>query len=139
MDKVANDKLFMDRCYQLAKVAATEGESPVGSVVVLLGKIVGEGSERSKQLHDVTRHAEVVAILDALTRVDNLQGATLYSNVEPCILCSFVIRHHKISRVVFAEKAGELGGTAEPFNVLTTSHIQKWGGPPDVVAGQEHA
>jgi len=120
---------YMDKCYQLAQQAAAEGESPVGSIVVKDGKIIGEGYEKSRQLKDVTRHAEVVALLDALKNTTDLSGATIYSNVEPCILCSYVIRHHRIAQVVFERSAGELGGTNPSFNVLT-ANFTTWGTPP---------
>lgn len=120
----------MQRCYDLAALAAKEGESPVGSVLVKDGKIIGEGMEKSRRLKDVTRHAEVVAILDALQKADNLEGTILYSNVEPCILCSYVIRHHKIKEVIFSKYAGELGGTNVPFNILTSTAFKSWTLPP---------
>ena len=126
-------KPFIDRCLELAMMAMLEGESPVGSVVVRDGRIIGEGYEKSRQLQDVTRHAEVVAILDALQNGETCDGATLYSNVEPCILCSYVVRHHKIAKVVFSKYCGELGGTNEEFNVLTTDRITKWVEPPVVI------
>ena len=126
-------KPFIDRCLELAMMAMLEGESPVGSVVVRDGRIIGEGYEKSRQLKDVTRHAEVVAILDALQNGETCEGATLYSNVEPCILCSYVVRHHKIAKVVFSKYCGELGGTNEEFNVLTTDRITKWVEPPVVI------
>lgn len=126
-------KPFIDRCLELAMMAMLEGESPVGSVVVRDGRIIGEGYEKSRQLKDVTRHAEVVAILDALQNGETCEGTTLYSNVEPCILCSYVVRHHKIAKVVFSKYCGELGGTNEDFNVLTTDKITKWVEPPVVV------
>ena len=125
-------RAYMDKCYDLAKQAAAEGESPVGCVIVKDGKIIGEGYEKSRQLKDVTRHAEVVALLDALKNMADLSGATLYSNVEPCILCSYAIRHHRIAQVIFERSAGELGGTNPPINVLTAD-TRTWGPPPDVM------
>lgn len=121
---------FMQRCYELASLAADEGESAVGSVVVRDGVIIGEGTEKSRQLKDITRHAEIVAILNALQHTDNLNGAILYTNVEPCLLCSYVIRHHRITEVVFAKHSGELGGTNEQFNLLTSGSFTSWGIPP---------
>lgn len=120
----------MQRCRELAELAAREKESPVGSVIVKDGIIIGEAYEKSRQLKDITRHAETLAIVDARQRGANLEGATLYTNVEPCILCSYGIRHHRIAEVVFVKYSGELGGTVEPFNVLTTSHFKSWGLPP---------
>ncbi|GEP97031.1 nucleoside deaminase [Chitinophaga cymbidii] len=125
-------KEYMKRCLTLSQKALDEGESPVGCVIVKDGKIIGEGYEKSRQLKDVTRHAETVAILDALKNTTDLSGAVLYSNVEPCILCSYVIRHHKISEVVFAKTAGELGGTCAPFDILTSATFLSWGPPPKI-------
>lgn len=129
---MVNHENFMNRCHELAEIAAKEGESAVGSVVVKDGLIIGEGYEKSRQLGDVTRHAEVVAILDALKKDKDLSEAVLYTNIEPCILCSYVIRHHKISEVVFVKYAGELGGTNPPFNLLTSDSFKSWVSPPKV-------
>jgi tRNA(adenine34) deaminase len=123
---------FMERCFALAKEAAAEGESAVGSIVVKDGVVIGEGYEKSRQLKDITRHAEIVAILDAVKNGGDLAGTVLYSNVEPCILCSYAIRHYKIGEVVYASPSGELGGTMAPFNVLTTTALHSWGHPPKV-------
>ena len=126
-------QFYLNRCMELAQQAASAGESAVGSVVVKDGVIIGEGFEQSRRLKDVTRHAEVVAILDALQNNGSCEGATLYSNVEPCILCSYVTRHYKIAQVVFSKYCGELGGTAEPFNILTTDKIKTWGDAPKIL------
>lgn len=124
---------YMKRCLELAALAAKEGESPVGSVVVKNGKIIGEAYEKSKQLKDITRHAEVLAVMDAIKNNGSCNGATLYTNVEPCILCSYVIRHHRIAEVVYSKACGELGGTNPQFNILTTNDISSWGKAPLVV------
>jgi len=126
------DEEFMQRCFELAEQARAEGESPVGSILVKDNQILGEGSEKSKQLGDITRHAEVVALLHALKKTDRLKGATLYTNVEPCMLCSYVIRHHGIKRVVFAQSSGELGGTSQPYHILSATDIASWGDPPEI-------
>jgi tRNA(adenine34) deaminase len=123
---------YLQRCTELAAMAAAEGESPVGCVIVKDGVILGEAFEKSRQLKDITRHAEVLAVLDTLQRHGSCAGATLYTNVEPCILCSYVIRHHKIAEVVFSKACGELGGTGPLFNLLTTNTITAWGKAPIV-------
>jgi tRNA(adenine34) deaminase len=120
---------YMKRCFELAALAAAEGESPVGSVVVKDGIVLGEASEKSKQLKDITRHAEVLAMLDALNKYGTCAGATLYSNVEPCILCSYFIRHHRVAEVVFSKPGGELGGASSQYNLLS-ANISSWGEVP---------
>ena len=123
---------YMQRCTELAALAAAEGESPVGSLIVRDGIILGEAYEKSRQLKDITRHAEVLAIMDAIRNHGSCAGATLYSNVEPCALCSYVIRHHRLAEVVFSQYCGELGGTGPRFNLLTAEEITAWGPPPVV-------
>ncbi len=128
---------YMQRCLELAGLAAAEGESPVGSVIVKDGKIIGEAYEKSRQLKDITRHAEVLAIMDAVQKTGSCAGATMYTNVEPCLLCSYVIRHHRIAQVVYSKPCGELGGTNPQFNLLTTNDIAAWGDAPMVIVSKE--
>ena len=127
-------QFFLDKCAHLARMAAQDGESPVGSVLVKDGRLLGSAYEKSKQLKDVSRHAEILAILDALQQTNDLSGSTLYSNAEPCILCSYAIRHHRIATVVFSRYVGELGGTQPPCNVLTADNFTTWGPPPEIIA-----
>ena len=127
-----HDQQYMDRCLELAALAAAEGESPVGSVIVKDGQIIGEAYEKSRQLKDITRHAEALAVIDAVKKNGSVAGATLYTNVEPCLLCSYVIRHHRIARVVYSKACGELGGTNPRFNLLTADDIKAWGSAPVV-------
>ncbi len=58
----------MERCKTLAAIAADRGESPVGSVVVLGDDIIGEGIEAGKSRQDVTFHAEVEAVREAVRK-----------------------------------------------------------------------
>jgi tRNA(adenine34) deaminase len=128
-----NETFYLDHCQQLAEIAATRNESPVGSVVVMVDQMIGEGIEASKFYQDITYHAEVEAIRDAVKKHGNdLSGATLYTTHEPCILCSYVIRHHRISRVVIKKAVAHVGGATSQFPVLTTSDIPVWVSPPIV-------
>ena len=93
----------MKLALELAVEARDTGEVPVGAVVVLDGKIVGRGRNASVCRVDPTAHAEVLALRDAAARVGNyrLVGATLYSTVEPCLMCLGAAMHARISRVVY--------------------------------------
>lgn len=125
---------YLEECYRLAEVVREHGESGVGAVVVKDGQILGEGAEESRSRNDVTRHAEVVAILDAIAKhgANACRGATLYSNVEPCILCSYVIRHYQITQVFYVNRAGQVGGVHSEFPLLTTDKIKGWTQAPHV-------
>lgn len=128
------DDHFIKHCEALAAIAAERGESPVGSVVVLGGEIIGSGIEAGKSRQDVTFHAEVEAVREAVkTHGKDLSEATLYTTHEPCILCSYVIRHHRIRRVVIQNAVAHIGGASSDYPVLTASDIPIWSPPPMVV------
>lgn len=131
-----NDQFFMERCEALAAIAAQQQESPVGSVVVLAGQIIGEGIEAGKAKQDITCHAEVEAIREAVKKHGkDLSAATLYTTHEPCILCSYVIRHHRIGRVVIRQAVAHIGGATSVYPILTVTDIPIWGAPPIVAFG----
>lgn len=128
-----NDHFFMKHCEALAAVAAQRQEWPVGAVVVLDGKVIGEGIEAGKAKQDVTCHAEVEAIREAVKKYGkDLSAATLYTTHEPCILCSYVIRHHRIGRIVVRQAVTHIGGATSAYPILTAKDIPIWGEPPVV-------
>lgn len=119
------------RCDALAEVAASRDESPVGSIVVVSDSVIGEGVEASKARRDITCHAEVEAIRAAVAiHGRDLSAATLYTTHEPCLLCSYVIRHHRIARVVIRHAVPDVGGATSRLPVLTTRDVASWGPPP---------
>mgnify|MGYP002777270344 CR=1 FL=1 len=128
---------FMRRCVELAHQAKREGNTPVGSVVVLDDTIIGEGIERLPNSLQLTGHAEALACQLAVENSKSriLRGATLYSTAEPCFMCSFIIRQAEISRVVYAMKTPLIGGATSEFPVLTTDKLNAWK-PAILVLGQ---
>ena len=99
----AEDESFMRRALDLARRARDEGEVPIGSVVALNGKIIGEGWNRPIASSDPTAHAEIQAMRAAARALDNyrLTGATLYVTLEPCEMCLGAMFHARIVRAVF--------------------------------------
>tara|TARA_B100001123_G_scaffold74720_1_gene84365 strand:- start:1059 stop:1520 length:462 start_codon:yes stop_codon:yes gene_type:complete len=110
-----------------ANRAAEHDEVPVGAVVILEDKIVGEGHNRPLGAHDPTAHAEIVALRDAASRLQNyrLGGTTLYVTLEPCLMCAGAIIQARVERVVFGafdEKAGAVGSTANLLQSPLANH-----------------
>jgi tRNA(Arg) A34 adenosine deaminase TadA len=95
----------------LAAEGAGLGEVPVGAVVVQDGEIIGRGFNCPIITHDPSAHAEMVAIRDAATNVQNyrLPGSTLYVTLEPCSMCAGLIVHSRIHRVVFGATEPKAG------------------------------
>lgn len=98
-----SDEHFMRRALELARQAQAENEVPVGAVVVLDGKIVGEGWNRPISANDPTAHAEIQALRAAAGALKNyrLPGATLFVTLEPCEMCLGAMFHARIARTVF--------------------------------------
>jgi len=121
------DEAFMRRALELAQRAQEEGEVPVGAVVVLEEKILGEGWNRPIAACDPTAHAEIQAMRAASSALSNyrLTGATLYVTLEPCVMCAGAIFHTRIGRVVFGAsdpKTGAAGGIVDLFKNEKLNH-----------------
>ena len=97
---------YMRRALELARRAQEEGEVPIGALVVLDDKVVGEGWNRPIAAHDPTAHAEIQALRSASLSVKNyrLTGALLYVTLEPCDMCVGAMFHARIERVVYGAK-----------------------------------
>jgi tRNA(adenine34) deaminase len=135
------DLKMMGRCIELSRLATLEGEFPFASVISKHGEIVAEAANRVARDGDVTRHAELLAISKAQESLGKgqLGGCTLYSNVEPCAMCSFPIRESRIGRVVFAISSPLMGGFSK-WGILGDQEIstvmpEAFAKPPEVVAG----
>lgn len=128
---------WMRRCIALARIAHARGESPVGAVIVRNGEVVAEGIEAGTSAQDITRHAEVEAITAARKALgtSDLSDCLLVTTHEPCILCSYAIRHHRIPLVVFGVAVGEVGGYSSALAVLKDRTVKRWGEPPQVIGG----
>lgn len=133
-----DDVQAMERSIELARSAAGRGNQPYGSVIVLDGRVVGEGENRVNIDFDPTAHAEIVAIRQAcrdLGRID-LTGGTIYASGEPCWTCSSAIRSARLSRVVIAVPSfWATGGATSDFPILRVAGIAGAAPPPEVVSG----
>ena len=98
-----NDEQYMRRALELARHAQSEGEVPIGALVVLHGEILGEGWNRPIAAHDPTVHAEIQAMRAAAAKAGNyrLTGATLYVTLEPCEMCLGAMFHARVARLVY--------------------------------------
>jgi tRNA(adenine34) deaminase len=126
---------LMRRCIALAKIAKERGDSPVGAVIVRDGQIIAEGIEGGKTYKDITFHAEIEAVRNAVKVLGSgdLSNCMLVTTHEPCIMCSYVIRHHKIALIIMGVETGEIGGYSSAMPVLTDSTISRWTSPPKII------
>ena len=94
----------MKLALELAKRAGAEDEVHVGAVVLLDGKVVGEGYNRREQDHNPVAHAEVLAIQAAAEKLGSwrLENCELYVTLEPCPMCLAACQQARMQRVVYA-------------------------------------
>ena len=135
------DEAMMVRCIELSRIAVGKGEYPFGTVIACDGKIVAEAINRTVRQSDVSRHAEVVALSQARKTVsrDQLRHCTLYTNIEPCAMCSYCIREAGVGRVVYALGSPVMGGLSK-WNILRDEEMsgrmpQIFGPVPEIVSG----
>jgi len=135
MTDIKKYESLMRRCIELAKTAKQRGDSPVGAVIVKDGQIIAEGIEAVKIHKDITFHAEIEAVRNAIASSGktDLSDCFMVTTHEPCIMCSYVIRHHKIGLIIVGMTTGEIGGYSSSLPVLLDRTISKWATPPTII------
>lgn len=131
-----SDGYYMQRCAVLANAAAAKGESPVGAVIVKDDTLISEAMEAGKSKNDITCHAEIEAIRSAVAKLktNDLSDCTLFTTHEPCLMCSYAIRFHKIKKLVYQNTVKYLGGISSSMPLLTTNEVPPhWGKAPEIV------
>ncbi|MGH8130441.1 MAG: tRNA adenosine(34) deaminase TadA [Steroidobacteraceae bacterium] len=119
---ISRDEAWMRRALELAARAETEGEVPVGALVVRDEEILGEGWNRPIVARDPTAHAEMLALRNAAAKTGDyrLGGATLYVTLEPCPMCAAAMAHARIARLVFGAWDPRQGAAGSAFNLVAT-------------------
>src|SRR5437764_3422735 len=117
----------MEQALEQARLAAKEGEVPVGALVIKDGEIVGSGHNRNLLDHDPTAHAEIVALRQAAARLGNhrLTGCEMFVTIEPCAMCAGALIHARLSRLVYGAsdpKAGAAGSVLQVLNHPNLNH-----------------
>lgn len=102
---------YMNMAILEAKLAAREGEVPVGAVIVKDGEIISAAHNLRENTGDATAHAEVLAIRKACEAIGgwHLEKCTLYVTLEPCPMCMGAIINARVGKVIFAAKDAKAG------------------------------
>ena len=124
-DTPKTDEEWMQYALSLAHRAESQGEVPVGAVLVKDGVIVGEGWNQPITGHDPTAHAEILALRNAGQALSNyrLCDTTLYVSLEPCAMCAGAIIHSRVSRVVYGASDMKGGAAGSVFDILGTDQL----------------
>jgi tRNA(adenine34) deaminase len=111
MESATLPEQWMRRALLEARLAAEEGEVPVGCVVVHEGRIIGRGHNRVEALQDPTAHAEVLALTAAASTLGSwrLPGAEVFVTVEPCLMCAGALLLARVDRIWFGAPEPKFG------------------------------
>jgi tRNA(adenine34) deaminase len=111
--------MFMAEALELARQAEAQGEVPVGAVVVVDQEVRGRGFNSPIRLKDPTAHAEILALREAAGNIGNyrLEGATLYTTLEPCVMCAGALVAARVRRLVFGARDLRFGGVRSKFRL----------------------
>jgi len=135
-------EVFIKRSFELAEQSVDSGDHPFGALIVdENNQIVSKGLNTGKK--DIVGHAEINAIRKMISlnpEKKDYSKYTLYTDFEPCAMCSFIIRDVGIGRVVYSGKSPFWGGVSR-WNILTDTNIRPefttFGNStkPEIVAG----
>lgn len=106
-----DDVNFMRVALNEARLGLADGGIPIGSALVIDGKVVGKGRNRRIQSGDPILHGEMDCLKNAgRLKAKDYQRATIYTTLSPCDMCTGAILLYKIRRVVMAENRTFRGG-----------------------------
>jgi len=117
---VFTDEYFMKEALKEARKAFDMEEVPVGAVVVSQDRIIARAHNMTRQLQDVTAHAEMIAITSASNYLDSkyLNECILYVTLEPCLMCAAALKWARISRIVYGAADPREGYTRLETSIL---------------------
>lgn len=119
MTQTCDHNHYMTLALKEAEKAGQNNEVPIGSVIVAKsGEIISSARNMTINQCDPTAHAELLAIRKAAYFSGNyrLVGATIYTTIEPCIMCMGAIVHARLNRVVFGVNDPKWGGAGSLYN-----------------------
>lgn len=118
---------FMLEAIKLAKIAANEGEVPVGAVIVKDGKIIAKGRNEREKKQNALSHAEIEAINNACNALGSwrLDGCEMYVTLEPCPMCAGAIINSRIKTLVFGAYDSKMGSIDSVVNLCDYPYNHK--------------
>jgi len=119
------DRFFMNEALKEAQKAFKADEVPVGAVAVYKNQIIGRGHNRTEQLQDPTAHAEIIALTAAANALGSwrLEGVTVYTTVEPCIMCAGALVLARVKKIIFGARDEKFGGCGSVFNIISEKKL----------------
>ena len=125
---------FMKQALAEAKKAGTEGEIPIGAVIVRNGEIIAAARNMREKENDATSHAEIIAIREAGKKIGSwrLSECDMYVTLEPCPMCAGALIQSRIRTLYYGASDPKAGAAGSVVNLLS---IKDFNHKVDVIAG----
>ena len=138
---MSDDERFMREALEEARLAAEEGEVPIGAVVVCGGEVVARAHNRRETDLDPSAHAEFSAMVAASRALGRwrLSGCTVYVTLEPCLMCAGLMVNARIDRAVYGAADPKGGALGTLYDVSHDSRLNHEFGVESGVLGEEAA
>ncbi len=119
-----DDERFMLEALREARVAFLRDEVPVGSVLVLEGSVIAGGHNQVELLKDATAHAEMLCLTAGSIAMKNwrLNGTTLYTTLEPCMMCAGAMHLARVENLVWATEDIRHGTNGSWIDIFDKKH-----------------
>ena len=120
------DAVFMREAIRAAEFVRNFDEIPIGAIIVdANGEILATAGNRTRTDFDPTAHAEIVALREAARVVGNyrLTDATIYSTVEPCVMCAGALIQARLKRLVYGAPDERFGAVHSKFQICESSSL----------------
>lgn len=121
-----NDEKWMRKSLEAAGKAREMDEVPVGACLVSAeGELVSVSGNRTITDCDPTAHAEVIVLREAARKIGNyrLTGATVYTTIEPCVMCAGAIVNARVKRLVYGTADERFGAVRTKFRLCDSSSL----------------
>lgn len=114
-----DETFFMREALAEARAAMSEGEIPVGAVVVRGEEIIGRGRNARAARSSPLAHAEIEAVRDAAKNINSwrFDGCAIYVTLEPCVMCAGALVQCRMGRIVFGAKDPKAGGCVSLYAI----------------------
>ncbi len=124
------DEDFMGLALAEAEAAAAAGETPIGAVLVIDGRVVASAHNLRETWQDPTAHAESIVLRQAAAKLGRwrLSDATVYVTMEPCLMCAGALVLARVARLVYGcrdERAGALGSQYDVVRDGKLNHVYR--------------
>ena len=125
MGNSKEDERRMKLAIEQAKIAAENGDVPIGAIIVYKNQIIGKAYNQREQLKDPTAHAEIIALTQAAAFLQSwrLEGCTMYVTLEPCPMCAGALVLARIDRLVYGCDDPKTGAVKSLYNIVTDSRL----------------